>query len=164
MRSAKNFHPEPNYVAAKSFLVAMAVGAIASGQVILSLVDVRIDQVSVVVQSLAATAQALVVAPDAAELHPQPIVGSTADLRADDPLAVAANESSTNPNVLESAGPPTKVSPNDASVKVATQPSAAAAPLENKTINNHRVARHTEPRVARGGYGAWGWGGSGSHL
>ena len=158
MRSAKNFRPEGDYVAAKSFLVTMVVGAIASGQVILSLVDVRIDQALVLAQTLAAPAQALVVAPDAAELNAQPVVGSSAD--PDDPLAAA----STNAKVVEPAGPPTEVSPNDASVKVATQPSAAVAPAENKTTKNHRVARHTEPRVARRGYGALDWGGSASRL
>jgi hypothetical protein len=50
MRSAKNFHPERDYAAAKGFLVAMAVGAIASGKVILSLVDVRIDRALVLTQ------------------------------------------------------------------------------------------------------------------
>ncbi len=162
MRSAKNFRPERDYVTAKSFLVAIAVGAIASGQVILSLVDVRIDQVSVVAQTLAATAQALVAAPDAAELHAQPVVVSSADT--DNRLAAAANEPSTSPKVVELARPLSEVSPNDTSVKVATQTSAATAPTENKTTKNHRVARHTESRIARGGYGAWGWGGSGSHL
>jgi hypothetical protein len=74
MRSAKNFHPERDYVSARSFLVAMAIGAIASGQVILSLVDVRIGQASVAVQTLAASAQALIGAPEAAKLHAQPVV------------------------------------------------------------------------------------------
>jgi len=162
MRSAKNFHPERDYAAAKGLLVAIAVGAIASGQVILSLVDVRLDQVLVLAQTLAAPAQALVVAPDTAELNAQPVVGSSAD--SDDRLAAAANESSTNSKVVEPAVPPTEISPNDASVKIATPPSAAAAPAENKATKNHRVARHTEPRVARRGYGALDWGGSASRL
>jgi hypothetical protein len=87
-------------------------------------------------------------------------------LGADDRLGAAVNESITNPKIVEPAGiaPLTEVGPNDASVKVVTQPSAAAAPAENKTTKNRRVARHAEPRVARGGYGAWGWGGSASHL
>jgi hypothetical protein len=164
MRSAKNIHPERDYVATKSFLVAIAVGAIATGQVILSLVDVRMDQASVVAQTLAAPAQAMIVAPEAAELHSQPVIGPTIDPGADDRLGAPVNESSTNPKVVEPAGPPTEVSPNDASVKVATQPSAAAAPAENKTNKNHRVARHSEPRVARRGYGALDWGGSASRL
>jgi hypothetical protein len=54
MRSAKNFRAVKDYGAAKGILVAMAIGAIASGQVILSLVDVSIDQASVVLQTLAA--------------------------------------------------------------------------------------------------------------
>ena len=163
MRSAKNFRPERDYLAAKSFLVAMAVGAIASGQVILSLVDVRIDQALVLAQTLVAPAKALVVAPHAAELNAQPVVGSSVDTD-DDHFAAAASESSTSPKVVESADPRTEVSHNDASAKLATQPSAAAVPAEHKINKNHRVARHTEPRVARGGYGAWGWGGSASRV
>jgi hypothetical protein len=172
MRSAKNFHPERDYVSARSFLVAMAIGAIASGQVILSLVDVRIGQASVAVQTLAASAQALIGASEAAKLHAQPVVEfavveSAVDSGADNRLGAAANESSTNPKVVEPtsiANPLTEISPNDAPVKVATLPSVAAAPAANKTTKNRRVARHAEPRVARGGYGAWGWGGSASHL
>jgi hypothetical protein len=171
MRSAKNFHPERDYLSARSFLVAMAIGAIASGQVILSLVDVRIGQASVAAQTLAAPAQALIGAPEAAKLHAQPVVEfavveSAVDSGADNRLGAAANESSTNPKVVEPTGIAnalTEISPNDASVKVATLPSAAA-PAPNKTTNNRRVARHAGPRVARGGYGAWGWGGSASHL
>jgi hypothetical protein len=171
MRGAKNFHPEGDYVSARSFLVAMAIGAIASGQVILSLVDVRIGQASVAAQTLAAPAH-LIGAPEAAELHAQPVVEfavveSAVDSGADNRSGAAANESSTDPKVVEPTGianPLTEISPNDASVKVATLPSAAAAPAANKTNNNRRVARHAGPRVARGGYGAWGWGGSASHL
>ena len=109
MRSAKNFHPERDYVSARSFLVAMAIGAIASGQVILSLVDVGIGQASVAVQTLAASAQALIGAPEAAKLHAQPVVEfavveSAVDSGADDRLGAAANESSTNPKVVEPTG------------------------------------------------------------
>jgi hypothetical protein len=168
MRSAKNFHPERGYATAKSLLVATAVGAIASGQVVLSLVDVRIGQASVAAQTIAATAQALIGKPEAARPHAQAFVESTMDAGADNRLGVAVNESTTvSPKVVEPAGisnPLTEVSPNDAAVKVATPPSAAAAPAANKTTNNRRVARHAEPRVARGGYGAWDWGGSASHL
>jgi hypothetical protein len=167
MRSAKNFHPERDYVSARSFLVAMAIGAIASGQVILSLVDVRIGQASVAVQTLAASAQALIGASEAAKLHAQPVVEFAVVESAVNRLGAAANESSTNPKVVEPTGianPLTEISPNDAPVKVATLPSVAAAPAANKTTKNRRVARHAEPRVARGGYGAWGWGGSASHL
>ena len=57
MRSAKNFRAVKDYGAAKGILVAMAIGAIASGQVILSLVNVPIDQASVVLQTLAAPAE-----------------------------------------------------------------------------------------------------------
>jgi hypothetical protein len=163
MRSAKNFYSERDYPAAKSFLVAMAIGAIASGQVVLSLVDVRIDQASVATPTLAAPAQALIGEPEAAQPHAQPFVESTMDSGADGRLGAAVNESiTTNPKVAEPAGaanPLTEVSPNDASVKVATP-----LPAENKTTKNRRVARHAEPRVARGGYGAWDWGGSASHL
>jgi hypothetical protein len=168
MRSATNFHPEWVYVpAAKSFLVAMAIGAIASGGVVLSLVDVRTGQASVAAHTLAAPAQALIGAPEAAQTHAQPVVESIMHSGADEHLGAAAKESSTNPKVVEPAGiasPLTEVGPNDASVNVATPPSAAAAPAENKTTKNRHVARHAEPRVARGGYGAWGWGGSASHL
>jgi hypothetical protein len=162
MRIAKNFHSERDYPAAKSFLVAMAIGAIASGQVVLSLVDVRIGLPSVAAQTIAASAQALIGAPEAAQPRPQPFVESTMDSGADNRLGTAVNESTTNPKVVEPAGitnPLTEVSRNDASAKVATP-----LPAENKTTKNRRVARHAEPRVARGGYGAWDWGGSGSHL
>jgi hypothetical protein len=172
MRNAKYFHPEGDFVTARSFLVAMAIGAIASCQVILSLVDVRIGQASVAAQTLAVPVQALTGAPEAAELQAQPVVEfavveSAADSGADNRSGAAANESSTDLKVVEPtriANPLTEISPNDASVKVATLPSAAAAPAPNKTTNNRRVARHAGPRVARGGYGAWGWGGSASHL
>ena len=174
MRHAKNLHPEWGYVPAANrfsrtisiFLVATAIGATAGGGVVLSLVDVPTGQASVRAHTLAAPAQALISAPEVAQPIPQPIAESTMDSGANGRSGAVASESSTNPKIVAPAGiaPLTEVAPNDASVKVATQPSAAAAPLENKTINNHRVARHTEPRVARGGYGAWGWGGSGSHL
>jgi hypothetical protein len=168
MRRATNFNPEWVYVpAAKGFLVAMAIGAIASGEVVLSLADVGTGQASVAAHTLAAPAQALIGALEAVQPHAQPIVESTMDSVADDHLGAAANGSSTNAKLAEPAGtanPLTEVGPNDASVQVATPPSAAAAPAENKTTKNRRVARHAEPRVARGGYGAWGWGGSASHL
>jgi hypothetical protein len=167
MRSAKYFHPERDYVAAKSFLVAMAIGAIASGQVVLSLVDVRIGQASVAAPTLAASAQALNGVPEVAEVHAQPVAEPTMDSGADNRLGAAVNESSMNPKVAELTGianPLIEVSRNDASVKVPTPSSAAVAPAANKTTNNRRVARHAEPRVARGGYGALGWGASASHL
>ena len=168
MRRATNFNPEWVYVpAAKGFLVAMAIGAIASGEVILSLVDVRTGQASVAAHTLSvAPAQALFGAPKAAQLHAQPIVESTMDSGADDHRGAAANGSSTNATLVEPAGtanPLTEVGPNDASVKVATPPSAAAVPPENKTTKNRHVARHADRTVERGGYGAWGWGGSASH-
>jgi hypothetical protein len=167
MRSAKNFHPERDYVPAKSFLVAMAIGAIASGQVVLSLVDVPIGPASVAARTLATPAQAPIGAPEPAQLHAQPVVEPTIESGADNRLGAAANESSTNLKVAELAtiaNPPTEARPNDALAKIATGPSAAAAPAENKTTKNRRAARHAEPRVARGGYGAWDWGGSASHL
>ena len=158
MRRATNLHPEWVYVpAAKSFLVAMAIGAIASGGVVLSLVDVRTGQTSVAAHTLAAPAQALIGAPEAAQPDAQPIVESTMDSGVDNHLGAGANESSTNAKPVEPAGtanPLTEVGPNDASVKVATPPSSSGAPAENKTTKNRRVARHAEPRVAREGYGA----------
>jgi hypothetical protein len=164
MRSAKNFHPVTGYGAAKGILVAMAIGAIASGEVILSLVDVRIDQALIMLQPLAARAEAPIKAPEATRLLPRPVVVPAMDSGGDDRLSAPVNESSANskgaePSVV--ANPLTRVRPNDASVEVATPPSTAAA---NKTTKNRRVDRHAEPRVARGGYGAWGWGGSASHL
>ena len=168
MRRATKFHPEWVYVpAAKGFLVAMAIGAIAGAEVILSLVDVPTGQASVAARILAAPAQALIGAPEAAQPHAQPIIESTMDSGADDHFGAAANGSSTNARLVEPAGtanPLTEVGPNDASVKVATPPSSSAAPAENKTTKYRRVARHAEPRVAREGYGAWGWGGSASHY
>jgi hypothetical protein len=165
MRSAKNFRPEGDYVAAKSFLVAMAVGAIASGQVLLSVVDVPIGPALVAARTLlAAPAQALIGAPEAAQLHAtQPVLKPTKDSGANDRLDAAVNESSTNPKIVEPASiadAPIETSSNDASVKVPTPPSPTAAPAENKTTKSRRVVRHAEPKVARGGYGAWSWGGS----
>ena len=78
MRHAKNFHPEWGHVpAAHGFLVAVAIGAIAGGGVVLSLVDVPTGQASVVAHALAAPAQALIGATEAAQPHAQLIVGST---------------------------------------------------------------------------------------
>jgi len=166
MRRAKNVHPEWGYVpAANRFLVAVAIGAIAGGGVVLSLVDVPTGQASVAAHTLAVPVQAPIGTSEAARPHPQPIVESTMDSGADDRLGAAVNESSTSPKMVELAGiaPLTDVGPNDASVKVATPPSAAAAPAENKMTKNRRIARHAERTVERGGYGAWGWGGSASH-
>jgi hypothetical protein len=150
MRRATNFNPEWVYVpAAKGFLVAMAIGAIASGEVVLSLVDVRTGQASVAAHTLAAPAQALIGAPEAAQPHAQPIVESTMDSGVDNHLGAAANESGANAKPVEPAGtanPLTEVSLNDASVKVATPPPAAAAPAESKTTKKPRVAiRSAQP-------------------
>jgi hypothetical protein len=130
------------------------------------LAEVALNQASARADTLAAPVQALISAPEAPQPNPQPVVEPSMDSGADDRLGAAVNETSTNPKVVEPAGiaPLTEVGPNDASVKVATPPSAAAALAENKTTKNRRVARRAEPRVARGGYGAWGWGGSASHL
>jgi len=166
MRHAKNFHPEWDHVpVANRFLIAMAIGAIAGGGVVLSLADVSTGQASVAAHVLAAPAQALLGAPEAAQPHAQSVVESALDSGTDDRLGAAVN--GTNPKIVEPAGIAkalTEAGPNDASVNVATPPSSTAAPAENKTTKNRRVARHVEPRVARGGYGAWGWGGSASHL
>ena len=86
MRTAKNFHPVTEYGAAKGILVAMAIGAIASGEVILSLVDVRIGQASVAAQTLAPPAQASIGAPEAGKLDTQPVVGSAMDSGPDNRL------------------------------------------------------------------------------
>ena len=130
MRRAKNFHPEWGCVpAANRFLVAVAIGAIAGGRVVLSLVDVPTGQASVAAHTLAAPAQSLIGATEAAQPHPQPIVESTMDTRADDRLGAAVNESITNPKIVEPAGiaPLTDAGPNDASVKVATPPALSSA-------------------------------------
>ena len=175
MRSAKNLHPEWGYVPTRTidfmrvisiFLVATTIGATTGGGVVLSLVDVPTGQASVGAHTLAAPVQVLISAPEVAQPNPQPIVESTMDSGSNGRLGAAASESSANPKIVAPAGitPPTEAGPNDASVNVATPPSSTAAPAENKTTKNCRVARHVEPRVARGGYGAWGWGGSASHL
>ena len=141
MRRATNFNPEWVYVpAAKGFLVAMAIGAIASGEVVLSLVDVRTGQASVAAHTLlVAPAQALFGAPKAAQPHAQPIVESTTDSGADEHLGAATNESTL-----------TEVGPNDASVKVATPPPAAAAPAESSSPAAAPAESKTtkKPRVA----------------
>jgi len=123
----------------------MAIGAIAGGEMILSRVDVPTSPAS------AAPAQALTSAA-AAQPHPQPIV---------DAAAVVHGSSSINPKIVEPAAiaPSTEVGPNDASVKVATPAPVVAAPA----TKIRRVARHVASTVERGGYGAWGWGGSRSY-
>ena len=164
MRHAKNFHPEWDHVpVANRFLIAMAIGAIAGGGVVLSLADVSTGQASVAAHTLAAPVEALISAPEAAQPNPQPVVESSMDSGSNGRLGA---EASTSPKIAAPAdiAPLAEVALNEASVKVATPPSAAAAPAENKTTKNRRVARHAEPRVARGGYGAWGWGGTASHL
>jgi hypothetical protein len=124
---------------------------------------VALNQASARAHTLAAPVEALISAPEAAQPNPQPVVESSMDSGSNGRLGA---EASTNPKIAAPAdiAPLAEVALNEASVKVATPPSAAAAPAENKTTKNRRVARHAEPRVARGGYGAWGWGGTASHL
>jgi hypothetical protein len=124
---------------------------------------VALNQASARAHTLAAPVEALISAPEAAQPNPQPVVESSMDSGSNGRLGA---EASTNPKISAPAdiAPLAEVALNEASVKVATPPSAAAAPAENKTTKNRRVARHAEPRVARGGYGAWGWGGTASHL
>ena len=145
-----------DYVSAA--IVAMVIGAIAGGEMILSRVDVPTGEASVAAHTLPAPAQALI---SAAAAQPHPIVEFAMDSGAPDRLGAAVFKSSINRKIVEPAAikPPTEVGPNDASVKVATPPSAVAAPATKIC----RVARHTERTVERGGYGAWGWGGSASH-
>jgi hypothetical protein len=153
MLRVKNFEPQWGYAPAANrfgrtisiILVATAIGAISGGGVVLSLVDLPTGQASARPHTLAAPVQALI---EAAQPNPSMDSGANGRLRAA-PADIA---------------PLAEVALNEASVKVATPPSAAAAPAENKTTKNRRVARHAEPRVARGGYGAWGWGGTASHL
>jgi len=162
MLRVKNFEPQWGYAPAANrfgrtisiILVATAIGAISGGGVVLSLVDLPTGQASARPHTLAAPVQALI---EAAQPNPSMDSGSNGRLGA---------EASTNPKIAAPAdiAPLAEVALNEASVKVATPPSAAAAPAENKTTKNRRVARHAEPRVARGGYGAWGWGGTASHL
>ena len=150
MRHAKNLHPEWGYVPAGNrfgrtisiFLVATAIGATAGGGVVLSLVDVPTGQASVGAHSLAAPAQALISAPEVAQPIPQPIAKATMDSGANGRPDAVASESSTNPKIVAPAGiaPLTEVAPNDASVKVATPPSAAAEPAESKATKKRRVA------------------------
>jgi len=157
MRHAKNLHPEWGYVPAANrfgrtisiFLVATAIGATAGGGVVLSLVDVPTGQASVGAQILAAPAQALISAPEVAQPIPQPIAKSTMDSGANGRSGAVASESSTNPKIVAPAGiaPLTEVAPNDASVKVATPPSAAAEPAESKATKKRRVA--TRHRLAQ---------------
>ena len=124
----------------------MAIGAIAGGGVVLSLVDVPTSQASVGVTP-AAPVQALISSPEAAQPNPQPIVESTMDSGGNGRLGAAASESSANPKIAPAGiAPPTEVGPNDASVNAATPPSAAAAPAEIKTTKKRRVAtRYVQP-------------------
>ena len=114
-----------DYVSAA--IVAMVIGAIAGGEMILSRVDVPTGEASVAAHTLPAPAQALI---SAAAAQPHPIVESAMDSGAPDRLGAAVFKSSINPKIVEPAAitPPTEVGPNDASVKVATPPSAVAAP------------------------------------
>ena len=142
----------------------MAIGAIAGGGVVLSLADVSTGQASVAAHVLAAPAQALLGAPEAAQPHAQSVVEFALDSGTDARLGAAVN--GTNPKIVEPAGIAkalTEAGPNDASVNVATPPSSTAAPAENKTTKNCRVARRQAESCARR-YGAWGWGGSASRL
>ena len=183
MRSAKNLHLKWGYVPTRTidfmrvisiFLVATTIGATTGGGVVLSLVDVPTGQASVAAAHIGGTRPSSVPPPppppppppisasEPAPPHPQPIVEFTMGSRGDDRVGTAVNVFITNPKIVEPAGiaPLTEVGPNDASVKVSTPPSAAAVPPENKTTKNRHVARHAERTVERGGYGAWGWGGS----
>ena len=83
------------------------------------------------------------------------------DSGAPDRLGAVVHGSSINPKIVEPAAiaPSTEVGPNDASVKVATPAPVVAAPA----TKIRRVARHVASTVERGGYGAWGWGGSRSY-
>jgi len=148
-----------DYVSAA--IVSLVIGAIAGGEMILSRVGVPTGEASVAAHTLQAPAQALISAA-VARPHPQPVVESAMHSRAPGCLGAAVFESSMNPKVVEPSAiaPPTEVGPNDVSAKVATPPTAVAAPA----TKIRRVARHTERTVQRGGYGAWGWGGSASHL
>jgi hypothetical protein len=148
------------------FLVATTIGATAGGGVLFSLVDVSTSEASVGAHTSAAPVQALISAPEAAQPNPKPIVEPAMDSGGNGGSAAAASESSTSPKVVVPAdiAPLSEVGPDDGSVKVATPPPTAVAPTANKTTNNRRVTRHAEPRVARGGYGALGWGGSASHF
>jgi hypothetical protein len=125
------------------------------------LAGVALNQASA--HTLAAPVEALIGAPEAAQPNPQPVVESSMDSGSNGRLGA---EATTNPKIAAPAdtAPLAEVALNEASVKVATPPSAAAAPAENKTTKNRRGAHHAGPRVARGGYGAWGWGGTASHL
>ena len=131
----------------------MAIGAIAGGEMILSHVDVPTSPAS------AAPAQALTSAA-AAQPHPQPIVDAMFS-GAPDRLGAVVHGSSINPKIVEPAAiaPSAEVGPNDAPVKVATPAPVVAAPA----TKIRRVARHVASTVERGGYGAWGWGGSRSY-
>jgi hypothetical protein len=124
----------------------MAIGAIAGGEMILS----HVDGGQASVAALVAPAQALDQSAPAAQLHAQPIVDSAVDSGAPDRLGAAVHSSMNEP-----AAPSTEVGPSDASAKVAPPPALAAPATKIR-----RVARHVEPTVAHGGYGAWGWGGS----
>jgi hypothetical protein len=149
MRWVKNFHPGWGYIAAaNSFnhtipivLVATAVGATAAGGVVLSLVDVSASPTSVASYTVASPVQAPISAPEAAQLKQQATVKSESTMASGTSGHLGASEFSTNP----------KAEHDDAPVKVATAPSAAAAaPVENKAPKQHHVATNA-PRVGQFG-------------
>jgi hypothetical protein len=174
MRHAKNFHSEWGYLTptpgftrtTRIVLLATAIGAIAGGGVVLSLVDSSDSQTSMAARTLAPSVIAALMpvsAPEAAQLYVPAAVQSEptkhsganghvgGDSRADGHAGgAAASDSSTTPITPGPAGISAlaEVRPDDASAKAMTAPpTAAAAPVENKATKKHHVAtRYYAPR------------------
>jgi hypothetical protein len=163
MRRVKNLHPAwSDIAAANSFshtisivLAATAVGATVAGGVVLSLVDVSASPTSVASYTLPSPAQAPISVPEAALLQQQATVKSESAMASGTSGHLGEGEFSPNPRAEH----------DDAPVKVATAPPAAAAvPVENEAPHQHPVATNA-PRVGRFGlslgkhYANRAWGG-----
>jgi hypothetical protein len=125
-------------------LLGTVIGATASGEVVLSLVDRPVSQTSVLAHTLAPPVQAA----------PTPV--SAPDTEQPNPRAAVQNESTksgANGHLESAAAPVTRgradiaplaeVHPDEAVVKATTAPpTAVAAPVENKAIKKQHVATH----------------------
>jgi hypothetical protein len=149
MRRVQNLHPAWNNIAAaNSFrhtisivLAAMAVGATAAGGVVLSLVDFSGSPTSVASYTLPSPVQVPINPPEAAKLTQQATVESASAMASGASGRLSATEFSTNPRAEH----------DDAVVKVATAPPAAAAvPVESEAPQQHHVATNA-PRVGQFG-------------
>jgi hypothetical protein len=162
MRRVKNLHPAWSDIAAANgfshmisiVLAATAVGATVVGGVVLSLVDVSVSPTSVS-YTLPSPVQAPISPPEDTQLKQQATVKSESAMAPGTSGHLDASEFSLNPRAEH----------DDAPVKLATAPPAAAAvQVENEAPQQHPVATNA-PRVGRFGlslgkhYANRAWGG-----